>query len=65
MMERIQELLEQIVKWLIFSILLVASISLMVVYQQGYIAEALVARATPLAIVVGLSAIAAAIIVKK
>lgn len=52
---------KQIVNWLLVGILIVSSISLIIVYQQDYIAESHGPRAIPLAIVAGLSAIAVAI----
>ncbi|MEC1180193.1 hypothetical protein P9B03_16950 [Metasolibacillus meyeri] len=58
-------MLEQITRWLLLVILIGSSISLVVVYQLDYIAEALVARAIPLALVVGLSAIATSIMFRK
>ncbi|WP_342558169.1 hypothetical protein [Metasolibacillus sp. FSL K6-0083] len=58
-------MLEQITRWILLIILIVSTISLIVVYQKNYIAEVLTASATPLAIVVGLSAIATAIMFQK
>ncbi|MBU9714918.1 hypothetical protein [Evansella tamaricis] len=46
---------------LLVSILVISSISLIIVYSQGYLAEIQMARALPLALVLGLSAIALAI----
>jgi hypothetical protein len=50
--------LEQIVKWLLLTILVVSSISLIVVFQSSYIYEEFVSRAALLAIVIGFSSIA-------
>ncbi|MGM9967089.1 hypothetical protein [uncultured Rummeliibacillus sp.] len=58
-------MIEQITKWIIFAILIISSISFVIIFQLNYIAEALAARALPLAIVIGLTAIAASIIAKK
>lgn len=58
-------MIEQITKWIIFAILIISSISFVVVFQLNYIAEALTARAVPLAIVIGLTSIATSIIFRK
>ena len=58
-------MIEQICKWLVLIILIVSSISLLVVFQLDYVAEALTARALPIAIVVGFSSIATAIMNRK
>ncbi|ASJ52190.1 hypothetical protein [Brevibacillus formosus] len=59
-------MLDQFVRWLLAAILLISSISLSVVYLlHDYVAEVHAASAIPLAIVVGLSAIAVAIYERK
>jgi hypothetical protein len=58
-------MIEQIMKWIIFAILIISTISFVIVFQLNYIAEALAARAIPLAIVIGLTAIATSIIFRK
>ncbi|WP_338752995.1 hypothetical protein [Bacillus sp. FJAT-52991] len=58
-------MLEQMTKWLLLAILAVSSISLIVVFQLDYTPEALSARAVPLAIVTGLSAIAVSLLSRK
>lgn len=56
---------EQFVRWLLLIILVVSSVSLIVVFQLDYVAEALKARAIPLAIVLGFSSVAVSIIYRK
>ncbi|PPA69883.1 hypothetical protein [Jeotgalibacillus proteolyticus] len=65
MNEQILKVTEQAVKWIVLIVLIVSSISLLVVFQAGYIPEELTARAVPLAILAGLTSIAAALIFKK
>ena len=54
-----------IIRYLLLSILVLSSLSLLLVYNSNYIAEALMARSLPLAIVIGFTAIAVAIYEKK
>ncbi|WP_156484889.1 hypothetical protein [Bhargavaea cecembensis] len=56
---------EQIVKWGLVALLIGTTASLIVILQSSYIAEAISARALPLAIVAGLSSIAVAIAFRK
>lgn len=58
-------MIEQVAKWLSLAILIVSSISFIIVFQLDYVAEALTARAVPIAIVLGLSSIATSLIFKK
>lgn len=58
-------MIEHIVKWTLLAILITSSISFIIVFQLDYIAEALAARAIPLAIVVGLSSIATSTMFRK
>jgi len=53
------------VKWLIVSVFLISVISLIGVYMNNYIAEAHIARALPLSIIIGLTSIAIAIFEKN
>ena len=53
------------IKWLLVVILVVSACSLLKVYTVGYVAEAHLAYALPLAVVTGLSAIALAIHSKR
>jgi len=61
----IEQRIKQIAKWVPLVILIVSSISLIVIFQSNYIAEAFAARAVPLAIVVGLSSIATSLSLRK
>lgn len=58
-------MIEHVAKWLLLAILIISSISLVIVFQLDYVAEALIARALPLSIVIGLSSIATSIIFRK
>lgn len=58
-------MIEHIIKWTLLAILITSSISFIIVFQLDYIAEALAARAIPLAIVVGLSSIATSTMFRK
>jgi len=57
--------IQQIVKWFLLTILIISSISFIIVIQSNYIADALAARSIPIAIVVGLSSLAVAIMFRK
>lgn len=58
-------MIEQLARWMVLAILFISSISFVIVFQLDYIAEALIARAVPLAIVIGLSSIATSILFRK
>lgn len=58
-------MIEQLARWMVLAILSISSISFVIVFQLDYIAEALIARAVPLAIVIGLSSIATSILFRK
>ncbi|WP_416150180.1 hypothetical protein ACM26V_04095 [Salipaludibacillus sp. HK11] len=61
----IEQIIDQIAKWIPLVILIISSISLIVVFQSNYIAEPFAARAIPLAIVIGLSSIATSLSLRK
>lgn len=56
---------KQIVQWILLGVLMVASISLVLVYLSNYAPGFMMPKALPLAIVVGLSSIALAIAYKE
>lgn len=58
-------MIQQIVKWFLLTILIISSISFIIVIQSNYIAAELAARSIPIAIVVGLSSLAVAIMFRK
>ncbi|MED0668469.1 hypothetical protein P4T04_19425 [Bacillus badius] len=58
-------MIKQIIRWIVLTILMVSSINFAVVFQLDYVAEALMARALPLAIVIGFSSIATSIMFRK
>ncbi|WP_155982677.1 hypothetical protein [Paucisalibacillus sp. EB02] len=57
--------MRSIIRYLLISIMALSILALIIVYNNQYIAEAHMARALPLAILVGLSSIAVAIYEKK
>jgi hypothetical protein len=57
--------LNYLIKYLFISVLAVSILSLLIVYKNQYIAELHMAKALPLAVLAGLSAIAIAIYEKK
>ena len=58
-------ILNNIIRYLLLSILALSSLSLLIVFNSNYIAEALMARSLPLAIVVSFTSIAVAIYEKR
>lgn len=58
-------MIQQIVKWILLTILTISSISFIIVFQLNYTADALSARSIPIAIVVGLSSLAVATMFRK
>ena len=58
-------MIQQIVKCFLLTILIISSISFIFVIQSNYIAYELAARSIPIAIVVGLSSLAVAIMFRK
>ncbi|MFJ7649563.1 hypothetical protein ACIQ1H_18755 [Lysinibacillus sp. NPDC097279] len=58
-------MIQQIVKWFLLTILIISSISFIIVLQSNYLAAELTARSIPIAIVVGFSSLAVAIMFRK
>ena len=58
-------MIEQIVKWILLVILIISSISFIIVFQLNYTADALTARAIPIAIVLGFSSLAISTMFRK
>lgn len=56
---------KQIVQWFLLVIVVIASISVVSVYISNYVPEYIMAKALPLAILVGLSSIALSIAYKE
>lgn len=56
---------KQLIQWILLGVVLVASISLVIVYLSDYAPGFMMPKALPLAVVVGLSSIALAIAHKE